>query len=205
MIGELLCTKWLCAVKDCVEGVSNNSFSNVIYKDAIMRYYSKSLYLLLFIATGAIGGDTVSQSVNMTFTVNVEPPVCKLNNADLSVDFEEFQVSDIVAGNVKKMAEFVFTDCVNVNNVTVSFTGDNIDSNNNLIKNKTGANNASGVAIGLYDYNGSRIQLKDVQHISVNNADSFYFRVTAAVLKESSAAVTPGKIDSSVNLNITYN
>ncbi|MCU7297420.1 fimbrial protein [Escherichia albertii] len=170
-----------------------------------MRYYSKSLYLLLFIATGAIGGDTVSQSVNMTFTVNVEPPVCKLNNADLSVDFEEFQVSDIVAGNVKKMAEFVFTDCVNVNNVTVSFTGDNIDSNNNLIKNKTGVNNASGVAIGLYDYNGSRIQLKDVQHISVNNADSFYFGVTAAVLKESSAAVTPGKIDTSVNLNITYN
>ncbi|HAZ3689676.1 TPA: type 1 fimbrial protein, partial [Escherichia coli] len=62
------------------------------------------------------------------------------------------------------------------------------------------------VAIGLYDDKENRILLKDLQNILVNNSGSFNFRVTAAVLKDNSnAAVTPGSIETSVNMNITYN
>ncbi|HAV9947016.1 TPA: type 1 fimbrial protein, partial [Escherichia coli] len=82
----------------------------------------------------------------------------------------------------------------------------NIDTSNNVIRNKSGAGYASGVAIGLYDDKENRIQLKELQNILVNNSDSFDFRVTAAVIKDSNnAVVTPGNIDTSVNMNITYN
>lgn len=72
-------------------------------KKQSMRRCLNTLWLLLFVSVSAIGGDELSQSVDMTFTVNIEPPMCKLNNAELDVDFGEFQVSDIVKGNVKKM------------------------------------------------------------------------------------------------------
>ncbi|EOT8213863.1 fimbrial protein [Escherichia albertii] len=171
-----------------------------------MKSYFNTLWLLLFVSARAMAGEELSQSVEITFSVNIEPPVCKLQNADLSLDFGEFQVSDIIAKDVKKTAEFIFADCSNVNNVTISFFGDNVDKNNNVIKNKSGANYASGVAIGLYDDKGSRIQLKEEENISVSDMNSFNFRVTAEVLKENSAAkVIPGNIDTSVNLNITYN
>ncbi len=171
-----------------------------------MKYYFNKLWFLLFISFGTFGGDEVSQSVEMNFTVNIEPPVCKLNNADLSVDFGEFQASDIVTGSVKKTAEFSFTDCSNVNNVTISFSGDKIDKKTNFINNKSGAEYASGVAIGLYDDKGNRIQLKDALGVSVKNAETFDFRVTAVVQKtDANTIVTPGNIDTSVNLNITYN
>ncbi|MEK9383295.1 fimbrial protein [Escherichia coli] len=170
-----------------------------------MKYCLNSLCFLFFAPVMAIGAEEVSQSVNMDFTVNIEPPVCKLNNANLSIDFDEFQLFDILAGNVKKAAVFAFTDCTNVNSVTISFSGNNVDDN--FIKNKSGDTYASGVAIRLYNNdNGNLIQLKDKQIISINNAESFNFGVIAEVQKENnSAKVTPGNIDTSVDLNITYN
>ncbi|EEW3970624.1 type 1 fimbrial protein [Escherichia coli] len=142
----------------------------------------------------------------MNFTVNVEPPVCKLKETELSVNFGEFQVSDIVMENVKQTAEFFFIDCTNVNNIKISFSGDKVDSNNNLIKNKSGGNYASGVAIGLYANDGKRIQFEKEQNISIDGSGSFYYSITAEVMKDSkNAVVTPGNIDTSVNLNITYN
>ncbi|WP_223277018.1 fimbrial protein [Escherichia albertii] len=175
-------------------------------KKQSMRRCLNTLWFLFFVSVSAIGGDELSQSVDMTFTVNIEPPMCKLNNAELDVDFGEFQVSDIVKGSVKKNVEFSFTDCTSVNNVKISFSGDKIDTNNNFIRNKSGSAYASGVAIGLYDDKENRIQLKDLQTMLVNNSGAFNFRVAAAVLKESSSAVvTPGNIETSVNLNITYN
>lgn len=171
-----------------------------------MKYCFNPVWFLLFVTAGAIGGDQVSQSVDMTFAVNIVPPVCKLKNAELSIDFGEIEISDIISENVKKKATFSFTDCTNVNNVTISFSGDYVDGDKNFIKNKAGGGYASGVAIGLYDSNGKRIQLKDGKNISAGNSSSFDFPVTASVIKDSSSvAITSGKIDTSVNLNITYN
>ena len=172
----------------------------------LMRHCLNALWFLLFFSVGAIGGDKVSQDVEMTFTVNIEPPMCRLDNAQLDVDFGEFQLVDIVQGSVKKTVELSFTDCTNVNNVKMSFSGDKIDTNNNVIRNKSGAGYASGVVIGLYDDKENRIQLKESQNILVNNSGSFDFRITAAGLKDSSnAVVTSGNIETSVNVNITYN
>lgn len=172
-----------------------------------MRYRLNVLWFLLFVSAGVLGSDEVSQSVEMTFTVNIEPPVCKLKKADLLVNFGDFQMFDIVTDNVKQTAEFTFTDCTNVNNVKISFFGDDVDMDKNIIKNKSGPNYASGVAIGLYDDAGKRIHLTEGKGVSIDNvANSFNFRVAAAVLKDSrNAVVTPGKINASVNLNITYN
>lgn len=171
-----------------------------------MKYCLNTLWLLLFVTARAIGGDEVSQSVDMNFTVNVEPPVCKLKETELSVNFGEFQVFDILMENVKQTAEFFFIDCTNVNNIKISFSGDKVDSNNNLIKNKSGGNYASGVAIGLYANDGKRIQFEKEQNISIDGSGSFYYSITAEVMKDSkNAVVTPGNIDTSVNLNITYN
>lgn len=55
---------------------------------------------------------------------------------------------------------FNFTDCTNVNNVKISFSGDKIDTNNNVIRNKSGAGYASGVVIGLYDDKEKEFSLK---------------------------------------------
>lgn len=67
-----------------------------------MRRCLNALWLLLFVSVGASGGDEASQSVDMTFTVNIEPPMCKLDNATLDVDFGEFQRFDLAQGKVKK-------------------------------------------------------------------------------------------------------
>ncbi|MEC9839960.1 type 1 fimbrial protein [Escherichia coli] len=171
-----------------------------------MKYCFNTLWFLLFAPFGAIGGDQVTQSVDMNFIVNIEPPICKLNNAELSVDFGEFQSADITAGRIKKTAEFSFTNCTNVNSVEISFSGDKMDKETNVINNKLGAEYASGISIGLYDDKGKRIQLKDAVSVSVKNVGEFDFRVTAVVQKSSvNTIVTPGNIDTSVNLNIKYN
>ncbi|MEI1604699.1 type 1 fimbrial protein, partial [Escherichia coli] len=61
-------------------------------------------------------------------------------------------------------------------------------------------------AIGLYANDGKRIQFKKEQNISIDDSGSFYYRITAEVMKDGeNAIVTPGNIDTSVNLNITYN
>lgn len=174
-----------------------------------MRYYSCIiLCILLFVSVRAISADTLSQSLDITLSVNIAPPVCKLTGSVQSVDFDEITVSDLIVKKKehKKDASFSFTDCENVNNVTISFSGDNVDSNNNLIKNKQGTDLASGVAIKLYDKNGKEIQLKENQTQEVDKTDEFTFRVTAGVVRESeSMPITAGTINTSVNLNITYN
>ncbi|MED9020211.1 fimbrial protein [Escherichia coli] len=178
----------------------------IICKKTLMWCCYNILFYLLFVTTRAIGSDELSQSVEMNFSVNIEPPVCKLQSTDVSVNFGDFQLFDIVTRAVKKQAKFSFTDCLNVNTVTVSFSGDNVDTEHNIIKNKSGTNYASGIAIGLYDNDGNRIQLNDKKDISIDDANSFDFIVTAEVMKESSSAiVTPGNIVTSVDLMIEYN
>lgn len=161
---------------------------------------------LLFVSARAICADTSSQSVNINLAVNIAPPVCKLKDATQTIDFDEVQVFDITMGYVKKNATFSFTECTNVNSVTISFSGNNVNQDRNFIRNKQGADNATGVAIKLYDEKQREIRLKDPLNTELNKQSSFNFSVTAALVKENglSAPVTPGKIDTSVNLNITY-
>lgn len=173
-----------------------------------MKYYFYVVSCsLVFLSPQVISGETLSQSVNVNLSLNIAPPVCKLTDATQTIDFGEVQAYDITMGNVKKDATFFFTECTNVNNVTISFSGANIDKNRNLIRNKSGTDNATGIGIKLYDINKKEINLNEKQKIKVNKEDSFSFQVGALVVKEkeNGAAVTAGKIDTSVNLNIIYN
>lgn len=172
-----------------------------------MRYCLNTFLILFFFTARAIGSDELSQSVDMTFTLNIEPHVCKLQEQVKSIDFGDFQVFDIVTGAVKGEAMFKFTDCQNVNDVTISFSGIYVDKEHNFIRNKTGVDRASGVAIALYDKEGARIQLKDGEKIHFDiRPEGFDFYIKAAVEKENAGtAVTTGSIDTSISLNITYN
>ncbi|QTA28824.1 fimbrial protein [Escherichia albertii] len=173
-----------------------------------MKYYfNVVLCFFVFLSPQVISGETLSQSVNVNLSLNIAPPVCKLTDATQTIDFGEVQPYDITMGNVKKDATFFFTDCTNVNNVTISFSGANIDKNRNLIKNKSGTDNATGIGIKLYDIKKKEINLNEKQEINVNKENSFNFQVSALVVKENEngVAVTAGKIDTSVNMNITYN
>ncbi|HAY0106692.1 TPA: type 1 fimbrial protein [Escherichia coli] len=162
---------------------------------------------LIFITARALAADTLSQSVDITMSVNIAPPVCNLTDSTQTVDFGEIQVFSITMEKVKKDATFSFTGCTNVNNVTISFSGNNVDKEKNFIKNKTGTDNATGIAIKLYDDKQKEIQLKDSQTTVINKDSTFNYHVTAAVVKENgiSSPVTAGKIETSVDLNITYN
>ena len=169
-----------------------------------MKCYIKiMLSIMLFIFSRTICAETLSHSMNINLAVNIAPPVCKLTEANQTVDFGDIQVSDIISGKAKRMAGFVFSDCKNVNDVTISFSGNYIDQGKNIVKNKSGG--ASGVAIELYDDKESRLQLKDKKKISINYADSFYFNVMAVVVADGSGErITPGDISSSIDLNVTY-
>lgn len=162
---------------------------------------------LILITARAFAADTLSQSVDINMSVNIAPPVCNLTDSTQTIDFGEIQVFDITMGNVKKDATFSFTGCTNVNNVTISFSGSNIEVDENFIKNKIGADNATGIAIKLYDDTQQEIQLKESQTKEINKESAFTYHVTAAVVKENgiNTPVTAGKIDTSVDLNITYN
>lgn len=162
---------------------------------------------LIFITARVFAADTLSQSVEINMSVSIAPPVCNLTDSTQTVDFGEIQVFDITTGKVKKDATFSFTGCTNVNNVTISFSGSNVDKDKNFIKNKTGTDNATGIAIKLYDDSQKEIQLKEPQTKDINKESAFTYHVTAAVVKENgiSSPVTAGKIDTSVDLNITYN
>ncbi|EFO1266336.1 type 1 fimbrial protein [Escherichia albertii] len=173
-----------------------------------MKYYfNVALCFFVFVSPQVISGGTLSQSVNVNLSLNIAPPVCKLTDATQTIDFGEAQAYDITMGNVKREATFFFTECTNVNNVTILFSGTNVDKDKNFIRNKSGADNATGIGIKLYDNNNKEINLNEKQELSVNKKDSFSFQVSALVVKENgnNAAVTAGKIDTSVNLNITYN
>ncbi|HFP5151012.1 TPA: fimbrial protein [Escherichia coli] len=172
-----------------------------------MRYCLNTFLILFFFTARAIGSDELSQSVDMTFTLNIEPHVCKLQEQVKSIDFGKFQVFDIVTGAVTGEAMFKFTDCQNVNDVTISFSGVYVDKEHNFIRNKPGGEHASGVAISLYGKDGNRIQLKDGKKIDFDTSPAgFDFIIKAAVEKEHvGAVVTTGIIDTSVNLNVIYN
>lgn len=173
-----------------------------------MKYCLKIMVgYLLFVSARAVCADSLSQSMNINLAVNIAPPVCKLTDATQTIDFDEVQIFDITMGYVKKNATFAFTECANVNSVTISFSGNNINQDRNFIINKQGADNATGVAIKLYDEHQKEIRLREQLNTEVNKQSSFSFSVTAVVVRENglSAPVTAGKIDTSVNLNITYN
>ncbi|EEY6643839.1 TPA: type 1 fimbrial protein [Escherichia coli] len=151
--------------------------------------------------------ESFSQSVDLAFSVNIEPPVCKLENTVQSIDFGDLSVQEIKESEIKKTATFSFTGCASVDSLKISFIGDNVDNNKNYIKNKIGADYASGIAIKLYDESFNKITLKDGYSRPVGKlTTSFDFLIYASIEKESvNSSIQPGIVDTSVLFSVTYN
>ncbi|EJM9652822.1 TPA: fimbrial protein [Escherichia coli] len=94
-----------------------------------------------------------------------------------------------------------------MDSLKISFIGDNVDNNKNYIKNKIGADYASGIAIKLYDESFNKITLKDGYSRPVGKlTTSFDFLIYASIEKESvNSSIQPGIVDTSVLFSVTYN
>ncbi|HDC4802746.1 TPA: type 1 fimbrial protein [Escherichia coli] len=177
-------------------------------RETYMKYlHNIFVCFVLYAPYNVFASDEFSSNINLTFAVNIEPPVCKLNSAEQSIDFGDLSVQDITGGNTTKSATFSFTGCTSVESLTISFTGDNVDENGNYIKNKTGTDYASGIGIKLYDKDHNEITLKGDYSQSVGKgATSFDLLIYASIEKENSnSSIQAGLVDSSVSFSITYN
>lgn len=175
-----------------------------------MKYlYNIFVFFILSLSYNAFAGEaeSFSQSVDLTFAINIEPPVCKLENTVQSIDFGDLSAQEIKGVTIKKSANFSFTGCASVDSLKISFAGDNVDNDKNHIKNKTGTDYASGIAIKLYDEDFNTITLKDGYSRSVGkSATSFNLLIYAGIEQEStSSSIQPGIVDTSVLFSVTYN
>ncbi|MEQ1928458.1 fimbrial protein [Escherichia albertii] len=163
-------------------------------------------HLLSLIPCVVNAAEELSQSFDVTLSVNIIKPVCKLESSSQDIDFGEFDASDLQSSPPQGSAVFNFTGCDNVENIKIRFSGSNIDKDGNHIKNNTGNELAKGVVIKLFDSKNKEFNLNGDNIINVARKDSFDMRVNAIAVAtgDSSEIITPGRLDSSVSLEISY-
>ncbi|EFH4637577.1 TPA: type 1 fimbrial protein [Escherichia coli] len=142
-------------------------------------------------------------SPEVKFSVTVEAPRCIVDWPG-SIDFGDFDIVRLSRG-VEKHFYITFSDCDSTS-ATIKFSGNNVDYNNNYIRNNTGGDYASNVAIKLFAYDRQEIDLSKGWTIVTDTSVSHTFRSIyyAKVFKIHEHA-TPGKIDSFVDLQVIYN
>ncbi|HII2118775.1 TPA: fimbrial protein [Escherichia coli] len=173
-----------------------------------MKYlHNVFIFFSLSVSYNVFAVDEFSNSVDLTFTVNIQPPVCRLEKTLQSIEFGDLSVQDINRSENKKKATFSFTGCTSVDSLTISFIGDNIEKNGNYIKNNTGSDYASGIGIKLYDEYYNEIMLKDVYTRPIGKeTSSFDLLIYASIEKENSnSSIQAGLVNTSVFFSITYN
>lgn len=149
--------------------------------------------------------DTLEKSTTINFSVNVKEPTCQIVVPD-SVDFGEPGVLQMSSGGVDRDFTIELKQCTQrIPKPGLVFSGSNIDSSGEYIKNKSGADYASGVGIRL-KYGGKEFKISDgvtLGALAANSSSTFHF--TAHLGKEGSDEVTAGKVDTSVTVSMTYN
>ncbi|WP_248424000.1 fimbrial protein [Escherichia coli] len=171
--------------------------------------HNKIFLLLLTVFCSPMSlAEEVSASVDLKMNVNIIKPVCRLTSKEAQIDFGEFDVSALKDNHPTGSAIYKFTECDNVNQLRLSFTGEHIDISKNIIKNKTNEDAASGIAVKLYDNQMKELILdKDwiiEKDIKKNNYD---LTINAKIVPSENggtASIRPGKIDTAVNFEITY-
>lgn len=160
---------------------------------------------LISLTTRVYAKEELSQSVNFTLNVNVLRPTCKLTTDNQTIDFGEFDANNLT--KIKPSTTFKFIDCDNVERLKVSFKGSNIDKDNNVIRNKTGSDYATGIYFKLYDDENNEIELDSDKIININKETVYDLKVMAKALRDDSISnngFSPGLLNSSVALEITY-
>lgn len=180
---------------------------NRIWEGCLKCLYNIFIFLVLSLSYNVFASDSFSKNIDLTFTMNIEPPVCRLESTVQSIEFGDLSTQEIEGSEIKKTATFSFTDCASVDALKISFYGDNVDNEKNHIKNKTGTSYASGIAIKLYDEDVDEIILKDGYSPSVGkDAKSFNLIIYASIEKENNdSLIQPGVVDTSVLFSVTYN
>ncbi|EII6398850.1 type 1 fimbrial protein [Escherichia coli] len=150
--------------------------------------------------------DTLYKSTEIAFSVKVKEPTCQIAVPD-SVDFGEPGVLQMSGHGVDRDFTIELKQCTQrIPKPKLVFSGDNIDDTGWYIKNKnTSEDYASGVGIRL-KYRGKEFKISDgvtLGSVWANSSSTFHF--TAHLGKEGSDAVTAGKVDTSVVINIVYN
>ncbi len=173
-----------------------------------MRIAIMFLFVLYTTSVHAIYSESLP--VDLTLRVNVKNPVCKLDNGDLEIDFNNFEAFDVIQKSVTRRAIFNFSDCSDVENLKISFNGvngTNIDLDKNLVRNlETDERYASGIGIKLYDNNRDEVQLNDTMNIPINKNNSYSLNLDAVVvpLNDSGKGITTGELSAFVELHISY-
>lgn len=108
-------------------------------------------------------------------------------------------------GNAKKAFDLNLVDCDNSirETVQVTFSGQAIDGNPNLLANTAGAGSAQNVGLQLYGPDGAALNLGELSS-KVNLAGTATIPLSVDYMS-TGAAVTAGKVQSVANFQLTYN
>lgn len=173
--------------------------------------FSLTLVLTLFLE--ASHAEEIRQELSLNLKVNVLKPVCKLTSGDQTIYFDDFDALDIVTGSNKIIKSTIlnFTECSSVKELNITFnqSGQNpsIDKINNWIPNKIGTNMASGIAVMLLGDNNTPIDLGQKIVINVGPSESskqVSFKAKVVPTDKAGSGITPGKLETAVGIEISY-
>ncbi|HCX4694203.1 TPA: type 1 fimbrial protein [Escherichia coli] len=165
--------------------------------------------MLLIISCSSIYGyasETVSQSHEVTLSLNIKKPTCVLSTVDKKINFGEWDKAAIMAEQPEVSATFSFSDCADVDSLDIQFTGNYIDANSNQLNIATGDYSASGVAIKILDASSNEVNLSQTTKFTTTGTDKYDLQLRARLvpIKQDITTITPGDIKSAVTLVINY-
>ncbi len=167
------------------------------------------ILLIVFISMSVRSEDRTDSKLSVALKVNILKPVCRLELDSELIDFDEFDILDLMTSPPRRVKELMFKECNLVKGVAISFTGSNIDYDVNMIKNQTGDGYAQGIGVQLYDENETPIDLSRSLDVRANipaAENSFSYTLISYVKRISEPQkVTPGILDTNVGIKIVYN
>lgn len=147
----------------------------------------------------------------VTFNGEVTSGACAVSGTDTDkvVTLDTVRAATFTAanqlGNAKKAFELNLVDCDTSirETVQVSFNGQSIDGNPNLLENTAGAGSAQNVGLQLFGPDGAALNLGEMSStVNLNNTTTIPLSVD---YMSTAAAVTAGKVQSVANFQLTYN
>lgn len=161
------------------------------------------LIFLFFLYSASIHAER--QDIELTLRVNVLDSNCTLVSGSQTIDFGEMYAYIGIDNVPTREAIFRFEQCKNVEKIKINFKGNNVDINNNLIRNRNDDSSfASGIGVKLFNEKGNLITLKDDIYIPVNNNKGSELFLKAKVASIENEILSPGILDTSVELQISY-
>ncbi|WP_272676390.1 fimbrial protein [Providencia huaxiensis] len=147
----------------------------------------------------------------VTFNGEVTAGACAVSGSDTDkiVTLDTVRANSFTAanqlGNAKKAFDISLVDCDTSirKTVQISFNGQTIEGNPNLLENTAGAGSATNVGLQLFGPDGAALDIGAMSS-TVTLADSTTIPLSVDY-KSTAANVTAGKVQSIANFQLTYN